>query len=68
MDGGNAFRLLPCEPGDFERLGIKLDDQYFINKCMPISCSISCSTFEFVSSFIDGRIKRGHDLRTMTTN
>jgi len=45
MEFKNPFRLLPCYPGHFDMLGIKLDDQYFINKCMPMGCSISCSTF-----------------------
>jgi len=55
MDLKSAFRLLPCYPGNVDMLGIKLDDQYIINKCMPKGCSISCSTFDKFSSFIDGR-------------
>jgi len=46
MDLKKAFRPLPCYPGFFYLLGIKLEDQYFINKCMPMGCSRSCSTFE----------------------
>jgi len=57
MDLKNAFRLLPCYPGDFDLLGIKLNDQYFIDKCMPMGCSISCSTFEKFSLFIEWEIK-----------
>jgi len=59
MDGENglknAFRLLPCYPGDFDLLGIKPNDQYFIDKCMPMGCSISCSTFDFFYHLLNGR-------------
>jgi hypothetical protein len=52
MDIKSAFRLLPVYPGDFNLLGFKIDSDYFINKCMPMGCSISCSTFEKFSTFL----------------
>ncbi|WAR28200.1 hypothetical protein MAR_013904 [Mya arenaria] len=30
---------------------------YFSDKCMPMGCSISCSTFETVSTFLEWAIK-----------
>ena len=48
----SAFRLLKVYPGDFDLLGIKFLDKYFIDKCMPMGCSISCSTFEKFSTFL----------------
>jgi hypothetical protein len=35
-----------------------LDGQYYIDKCMPIGCSNSYSTFEKFSSFLNWEIKR----------
>jgi len=64
MDLKNAFRLLPCSPDDFDLLGIKLDNMYFIDKCMPMGCSISCATFETFSTFLNWAIK----VRTSTEN
>ena len=52
MDIKSAFRLLPVYPGDFNLLGFKIYSDYFIDKCMPMSCSISCSTFEKCSTFL----------------
>ena len=52
MDIKAAFRLLPVYPGDFNLLGFKIDSVYFIDKCMPMGCSISCSTFEKFSTFL----------------
>lgn len=52
MDIKSAFRLLPVYPGDFNLLGFKIDSDYFIDKCMPMGCSISCSTFETFSTFL----------------
>jgi len=40
-------------------LGIKIDDQYVIDKCMPMGYSISCSTLEKKSSLIEWKIKMG---------
>ena len=48
----SAFRLLPCYPGDFDLLGFKIGDEYYIDKCLPMGCSISCLTFERFSTFI----------------
>ena len=42
----SAFRLLPKYPGDFDLLGFKIGSNYYIDKCLPMGCSISCSTFE----------------------
>jgi hypothetical protein len=47
-----AFRLLKVYPGDFNLLGIKFLDEYYVDKCMPMGCSISCSTFEIFSTFL----------------
>jgi hypothetical protein len=46
MDLSNAFRLLPIHPSDFCFLGMRIDDKYYIDKCMPFVCSLACSTFE----------------------
>ncbi|XP_033750856.1 uncharacterized protein LOC117335049 [Pecten maximus] len=52
MDIKSAFRLLPVFPGDFDLLGLKVDNQYFIDKCLPMGCSISCRYFENFSTFL----------------
>ena len=58
MDISSAFRLLPVYPGDFELLGIHFQDKFVINKAMPFGCSISCSTFEKFSSFLDWKARQ----------
>lgn len=52
MDIKSAFRLLPCYPGDFNLLGFKIGSEFYIDKCMPMGCSISCSIFEKCSTFL----------------
>lgn len=55
MDIKSAFRLLPSNPGDFDLLGIKIEGKYYIDKCLPMGCSISCKVFEeFVTFFAMG--------------
>ncbi|KAJ8306736.1 hypothetical protein KUTeg_015777 [Tegillarca granosa] len=39
---GRAFRLLPIHPSDFELLGYKICNLYFIDECLLLGCSISC--------------------------
>ena len=52
MDIKSALRLLKCNPGDFDLLGITLEENYYIDKCMPMGCSIYCATFEQFSTFL----------------
>ena len=62
IDIKSAFRLLPCYPGDFDLLGFKIGDMYFIDKCMPMGCSISCSTIEDFSTFLQWFVQEVHGL------
>jgi len=52
MDIKSAFRLLPVNPGEFDLLGFKIENEIYIDKCMPMGCSISCATFEKCSTFL----------------
>ena len=52
MDISNAFRLLPVRPEDFCLLGFTFQDKYYIDKCLPMGCSISCALFEKFSTFL----------------
>jgi hypothetical protein len=38
--------------GEFDLLGFKIANWYFIDKCLPMGCSVSCSHFERFSSFL----------------
>ena len=57
VDIKNAFRLLPIHPGDFELLGFKFRNEYYIDKCLPMDCSISCAIFEKFAKFIQWVVK-----------
>lgn len=46
MDFSSGFGLLPVHPADYSLLSMCIDDQFYIDKCMPFGCSIDCSTFE----------------------
>ena len=49
----SAFRLLPCFPGEFDLLGIKLHNEYFIDKMAPMGLKISCLAWEKVATFLN---------------
>ena len=53
----SAFRLLRIYPGDFDLLGFKLENYYFIDKCLPMGYSESCCLFEKFSTFIQWVVK-----------
>ncbi|XP_053372810.1 uncharacterized protein LOC128546374 [Mercenaria mercenaria] len=58
MDIKNAFRLLPIHPKDFDLLGFKFENNYYFDKCLPFGCSISCSTFEKFSTFLEYLVRK----------
>lgn len=57
FDIKSAFRLLPVIPADFPLLGMSFQDQFYIDKCLPFGCSISCALFETFSTFLEWVIR-----------
>lgn len=49
----SAFRLLPVHPEDFCLLGFWFEGGYYIDRALPMGCSISCSAFECFSTFLE---------------
>lgn len=58
VDISQAFRLLRVNPEDFDLLGIMFDGKYYVEKCLPMGCSISCSLFEKFSTFLHKTVAR----------
>ena len=56
-DVKSAFRLLPIHPSDFELVGFKVENQYYVDKSMPMGCSVSCSTWVQFSTFLEWFLK-----------
>ena len=65
MDVKSAFRLLRCYPGDFDLLGFTFQNHYYIDKCMPMGCSTSCSTFEKFARFLQYELERRTNCTTV---
>lgn len=59
-----AFRLVIVNPADFD-LGIQFDNKYYIDKCLPMGCAISCSLFEKFSTFLHWVVKSKSGLGTL---
>lgn len=53
----SAFRLLPIYPADFDLLGFRFQGYYFVDKCLPMGASISCSLFEKFSTYLEYQAK-----------
>ena len=53
----SAFRLLPVHPDDFELLGIKFQNMYYIDKALPMGASCSPAFFEMFSTFLEWAVK-----------
>lgn len=54
----SAFRLLPVHPSDFELLGFFFEGQYFMDRALPMGCSVSCAAFEKFSSFLEWALRQ----------
>lgn len=52
IDIKQAFRLLIVNPTDFDLLGIQFEGKYWVDKNLPMGCSISCSLFEKFATFL----------------
>ena len=52
LDISQAFQLIIINPVDFDVLGIMLEGHYYIDKCLPMGCSVSCAIFEKSSTFL----------------
>ncbi|KAM4652054.1 uncharacterized protein O3C94_014389, partial [Discoglossus pictus] len=48
----SAFRLLPVHPVSQRLLGCSILGKFFVDRCLPMGCSISCSFFEKFSTFL----------------
>lgn len=48
-----AFRLLPVHLDSMHLLGCRWQGSYFVDRCLPMGCSISGTLFEAFSSFVE---------------
>lgn len=46
----NVFRIMPIHRDDVHLFSFSWRGVYYLNKCLPMGCSISCSLFEQFSS------------------
>ncbi|KAK3108908.1 hypothetical protein FSP39_018419 [Pinctada imbricata] len=65
MDVKSAFRLMIINPGDFDLLGIKFQDEYYIDKCLPLGCAKSCKLWENFSTFLEWYLRKKVGLDTV---
>ncbi len=59
----SAFRLCLVAPQDFSLLGIKFNEKYYVDKALPMGCSISCSIFEKLSTFLEWAVRNRNSSR-----
>ncbi|XP_053563915.1 uncharacterized protein LOC128654176 [Bombina bombina] len=64
-DVESAFRLLPVHPRCHHLLGCEMDGSFFVDLCLPMGCSISCSYFERFSSFVEWVVKQTAGISSM---
>ena len=58
LDIKMAYRLLPVSPAEFDQLGFMFDGSFYFDKVMPFGCSISCASWEKVSTFLESVAKQ----------
>ena len=52
-DVKSAFRIIPIHPNDFALLGMKWQNAYYFDRCLPMGCSSSCAIFEAFSTALE---------------
>lgn len=52
LDIESAFRLLPLHPSSFRFMGFRFEGMYFVDRCLPMGCAVSCAYFEKFSTFL----------------
>lgn len=45
-------------PSDFDLLGFAFEGKIYIDRALPMGCSVSCSAFERFSSFLEWALKQ----------
>lgn len=61
----SAFRLLPVHPDSQPLLGCFWGGQFFVDRCLPMGCSISCSYFETFSTFVEWVVREESQVRSV---
>ena len=54
----SAFRIIPIHPSDRHLLGMKWNNLYFFDNCLPMGCSSSCNIFECFSTALEWIIRK----------
>lgn len=49
----SAFRIIPIHPADYSLLGVKFDNLYYFDRCLPMGRSSSCNIFEAFSTALE---------------
>ncbi len=60
----NAFGLLPIRVQDMRLTGLKFNNCHYLQKTMPMGCSISCKYYERFASFLEWRTKKESGLNS----
>ena len=58
----SAFCVLPVHPEDFELLGFTFEGAFYIDRALPMGCSVSCASFERFSSFLEWELRNKEGL------
>ena len=53
-----AFRIFPVHPLDFDLLGFHFQGSFYIDRALSMGCSVSCTTFERFSLFLEWKLRR----------
>ena len=65
LDIKSAFRLLRVHQADFDLLGFKFINKYYIDKSFQMGCSRSCRLFESFSTFLHWYVEQQSGLNTL---
>ncbi|XP_073432884.1 uncharacterized protein [Dendrobates tinctorius] len=59
-----AFRLLPVHPDSMHLLGCFWNGGFYVDHCLPMGCSLSCSYFEAFNTFLEWTVREVSGLKS----
>ena len=54
----SAFQILPVHPLDFDLLGFSFQHVFYIDRALPMGCSVSCAAYERFSLFVEWQLRK----------
>lgn len=68
VDIRHAFRIMPIHPSDVNLFGFHWQGQFYVDKCLPMGCTLSCALFETFPSALQSSLISNFSFQSPTSS